>query len=151
MNRVVDDQRWYHLKYSIILLPSYRPECQWLCVSGVIDQWPPCLLLPMLFWCYNGIWHHNSGIWRHTSSTMMRSDYYIYWEFMDGTIIFHNFLTTILIFIFKQRCSLLFDWLTFDWLIDWLTILFQFGNTLSTITIFGVWAIYTSVMHHSYI
>ncbi len=37
------------------------------------------------------------------------------------------------------------------WLIDWLTILFQFGKTLSTITIFGGWAIYTSFMHHSYI
>ncbi len=36
-------------------------------------------------------------------------------------------------------------------LIDWLTILFQFGNTLSTITIFGGRAIYTSFMHHSYI
>ncbi len=38
-----------------------------------------------------------------------------------------------------------------DWLIDWLTILFQFGNTPSTITIFGGRAIYTSFMHHSYI
>ncbi len=36
-------------------------------------------------------------------------------------------------------------------MIDRLTILFQFGNTLSTITIFGGRAIYTSFMHHSYI
>ncbi len=36
-------------------------------------------------------------------------------------------------------------------MIDWLTILFQFGNTLSTITIFGGCAIYTYFMHHSYI
>ncbi len=35
--------------------------------------------------------------------------------------------------------------------IDWLTILFQFGNTLSTITIFGGRAIYTLFMHHSFI
>ncbi len=35
--------------------------------------------------------------------------------------------------------------------IDWLIMLFQVGNTLRTITIFGGQAIYTSFIHHLYI
>ncbi len=52
-----------------------------------------------------------------------------------------------------QLCSsITLMWLLYmNLLIDWLTILFQFGNTLSTITIFGGRSIYTSLMHHSYI
>ncbi len=37
------------------------------------------------------------------------------------------------------------------WLIDWLIILFQLSNILSTNTIFDGRAIYTPLKHHSYI